>query len=256
MMRIIWNNWNNYINRSCTGFLFSQGLIVIMATNQLSNPVNNKPANKPANQNNKQPSNNSSKHSNNSSKKSNKSLNQNNKNNNTPPNEIERFTNDIYGIYDLINGKGGSNNTKNPAGKLFNVSILSKQYLAYYLYRIFTKFISLFENAIPSKDLKELMKYLRIPADHDRLKPYPLAGRMTNDERLLDLIILLQIEMLNNVNKYIQGLPNDSGYGNFFNFLESKTLNVIIEDLVDLQKLIPGLSVSAVRFNYFDNRNI
>ena len=208
-------------------------------------PVNNKPANsnnKPSIPNNK-PVNN-------------KPVNNKPVNTNSPANEIERFTNDIYGIYDLINGKSKNNNSSNPAGRLFNVFILSKQYLAYYLYRIFNKFITLFENAIPSNDMKELIKYLRIPSDHDRLKPYPLAGRMTNDERILDLIILLQIDILNKVDKYIQGLPTDAGYNNFFSFLESKSLNVIIEDLVDLQKLIPGLSVPAVRFNYFDDQKI
>lgn len=164
-------------------------------------------------------------------------------------NALDKFINNINSIYELVNS-----NKETTA--IFNVSVLSKQYLAYYLYRIFTKFISAFENAIPSKDIRQLMKYLRIPADHDRIKPYPLSGIMTNDERILDLIILSMLDMFMKVNEYIQGLPNTSGYDNIFKFLDGKPLATIIEDLVDLQKLVPGISVAAVRPNYLDDQEL
>lgn len=162
---------------------------------------------------------------------------------------MEKFTNDIYGVFELIN------NNKD-AKSIVNIVILSKQYLGYYLYRIITKFINLFEIAIPSADINNLLKLLRIPKEHDKTKNYPLAGKMTNEEQLLDLIILTAIDMFNKVDKYIQTLPNPDAYNSIYEFIKIKDLPVIIQDIIDLQKLIPGLSVSAIRPNYIDDTKL
>jgi hypothetical protein len=162
---------------------------------------------------------------------------------------MEKFTNDIYGVYELIN-EGKS--TKS----IINTTIISKQYLAYYLYRIIAKFINLFEIAIPSTDINNLLKLLRIPKEHDRTKNYPLAGKMTNEEQLLDLIILTAIDMFNKVDKYILSLPNPDAYNSIYEFIKIKDLPIIIQDIIDLQKLIPGLSVSAIRPNYIDDEKL
>jgi hypothetical protein len=162
---------------------------------------------------------------------------------------MEKFTNDVYGIYELINdGK----NTKS----IISVSVISKQYLAYYLYRIISKFMNVIEAALPTNDINTYFQLLRIPKEHNRLKNYPMAGKMTNDEELLDLIILTSIDILNKLDKYIKTLPNDAGYANVYEFLKLKDLPVIIQDLIDLQKLVPGLSVSAIRPNYIDDDNL
>jgi hypothetical protein len=162
---------------------------------------------------------------------------------------MEKFTNDIYGVFELIN------NNKD-VKTIINITILSKQYLAYYLYRILVKFYNIFEIAVPVADIKNLYKLLRIPLEHDSSKNYPLAGKMTNDEQLLDLIILTEIDMFNKVDKYIQSLPNPDAYNNIYEFIKIKDLSIIIQDLIDLQKLIPGLSVSAIRPNYIDDQEI
>jgi len=162
---------------------------------------------------------------------------------------MEKFTNDIYGVYELINE---SKNTKN----IINVTILSKQYLAYYLYRILTKFMNAVEIAIPSQDVTTVLQLLRIPKEHDKNKNYPWAGKMTNDEEILNLVILSIIDILNKLDKYIQGLPSTGGYGIIYEFIKLKDLPVIIQDLIDLQKLIPGLSVSAIRPNYIDDEDL
>jgi hypothetical protein len=162
---------------------------------------------------------------------------------------MEKFTNDIYGVYQLIND---SKNEKS----IINVTVISKQYLAYYLYRIMTKFISAFEVAMPSSDILTVFKLLRIPAEHDIHNNYPMAGKMTNDEELLNLVILSIIDMLNKVDKFIKTLPSDSGYSELYEFIKLKDLPVIIQDLIDLQRLVPGLSVSAIRPNYIDDENL
>ena len=162
---------------------------------------------------------------------------------------MEKFTNDIYGVYELINeGK----NSKS----IINITIISKQYLAYYLYRIITKFMNIVEIAIPSKDINTLLKLLRIPKEHDKLKNYPMAGKMTNDEELLNLIILSAIDTLNKVDKYIKTLPNDTGHSTLYEFIKQKDLPIIIQDLIDLQKLVPGLSVNAIRPSYIDDEQL
>ena len=45
-------------------------------------------------------------------------------------------------------------------------------------------------------------------------------------------------------------------YTDFFTFLELKAMPVIIQDLIDLQKLIPGLSVAAIRQNFLNNSKL
>ena len=180
---------------------------------------------------------------------SNKANNKPNTNNKQSASSMDKFTNYIYGVYELINeGK----ETKS----IINVTVISKQYLAYYLYRIITKFMNVIEVAIPSKDINTVLKLLRIPKEHDRRKNYPMVGKMTNDEELLNLIILSCIDILNKVDKYIQTLPNDAGYSAIYEFIKLKELPIIIQDLIDLQKLVPGLSVSAIRPNYIDDEDL
>ena len=45
-------------------------------------------------------------------------------------------------------------------------------------------------------------------------------------------------------------------YGEFYEFLEDKTLENIIKDLMNLQKLLPGISVPIIRPNYYNDNKI
>lgn len=163
---------------------------------------------------------------------------------------MEKFNNDLYSIYELIN--------KNDESKsLINVTIISKQYLAYYIYRIITKYIHIIEFGVSSGDIDEFMLYLRIPKEHNRLLNYPLAGKMTNDDSILNMIILKGIDMLTKTDKYLKTLSSSvKSYDDFYTFLKEKDLPVIIQDLIDLQKLIPGLSVPEIRPNYLNNSRL
>jgi hypothetical protein len=162
---------------------------------------------------------------------------------------MEKFTGDINGVYQLINeGKANKN--------IINVTVLSKQYLAYYLYRIMTKFMPMIEIGLPLKDIKNILQLLRVPKEHNRILNYPLAGKMTNDEELLNLIILSIIDIFIKFDKYIQSLPSQKGFSIVYEFIKSKELSIIIKDLIDLQKLVPGLSVSAIRPNYIDDEDL
>ena len=159
----------------------------------------------------------------------------------------EDFTKNILNIFDLIN--------KNDSQSIINVKTISKQYLAYYIYRIITKYLHIIEEIVKGSDFDELYTLLRIPASHNRILNYPLAGKMTNDEQILDMIILRGIDMIDKLNKNIINKTDNKKYEDFLNFIEQKELPIIVQDLIDLQKLIPGLSVSAIRPNYLDDSN-
>jgi hypothetical protein len=163
---------------------------------------------------------------------------------------MEKFTNDIYSIYELINN--------NDESKTFmHIKTISKQYLAYYIYRIITKYIGVVEMGITTADINEFMSYLRIPKEHNRILNYPLAGKLTNDDKILDMVILKGIDMLMKTDKYIKNLPkNINTYDDLYEFFKQKELTIIIQDLIDLQTLIPGLSVPEIRPNYLNNSKI
>jgi len=163
---------------------------------------------------------------------------------------MDKFTNDIYSIYELINNTDESKS-------FMHIKTISKQYLAYYIYRIISKYIMIAEMGASSATIDEFMNYIRIPKEHNRLLNYPIAGKLTNDDKILDMIILRGIDILTKTDKYIKSLPkNITSYDDLYEFFKQKELSVIIQDLIDLQTLIPGLSVPAIRQNYLNNSKI
>ena len=164
---------------------------------------------------------------------------------------MEDFINNIYNINDLIN------NDKSKS--LVNTKIISKQYLAYYIYRIVTKYISLIEAGTSVDDINFFMSLLRIPTEHNRLLSYPMAGKMTNDPDVLDMIILGGIDMFEKVNNFLNTLNQknrQNTYKEFYIFMKEKELPIIIKDIMELQKLLPGLSVPIIRPNYLNDSKI
>ena len=114
-----------------------------------------------------------------------------------------------------------------------NIKTISKQYLAYYIYRIITKYYNIVELGLSTSDINEFMTYLRIPKEHNRLLNYPLAGKLTNDKKILDMIILKGIDILTKTDKYIKSLPtNITTYddvqclGNMNNILKKMLINI------------------------------
>jgi len=166
---------------------------------------------------------------------------------------MEEFKNNIYNIYDLIN------NEQDKSLNLINTKIISKQYLAYYMYRIITKYIILVEIATSSSDINFFMSLLRIPTEHNRELNYPMAGKMTNENEMLDMIILGGIDMFDKVNNYLKTLDKknkQNKYQEFNKFIKEKDLTTILKDIMNLQKLLPGLSVPMIRLNYINYTKI
>jgi hypothetical protein len=162
---------------------------------------------------------------------------------------MEEFAQNLFKINELINDN-------DETMSIIKVKMLSKQYLAYYIYRIITKYIKHIENGASYSDIVEFMTYLRIPVEHNNKLSYPLVGKMTNDNELLDLIILRGIDMLTKTNKYLNSLSNTKSSQDMIDFFKEKDLTTMLQDLIDLQKLIPGLSVSAIRPSYLNNAKV
>ena len=65
--------------------------------------------------------------------------------------------------------------------------------------------------------------------------------------------------MFEKVDNYLNTLDNknkQNKYQAFYKFLEEKDLEAIIKDIMDLQKLLPGLSVPIIRPNYLNDNQI
>ena len=165
---------------------------------------------------------------------------------------MEKFRENIYSIYTLINDE------KNKIS-FINTKIISKQFLAYYIYRIITKYITIIELSTSVADINFIMSLLRIPENHNRLLNYPMVGKMSNENEILDMIILGGLDMFEKVDNYLNTLDKknkQSKYQEFYKFLKEKDLEVIIKDIIDLQKLIPGLSVPIIRPNYLNDNKL
>lgn len=161
---------------------------------------------------------------------------------------MDQFMNDIYNIYELMNNDDESKG-------FINIKTISKQYLAYYIYRFITKYIDIFNMATSDSEMEKLFKIIGIPEEHNKKINYPLAGKMTNDEKQLDFFIIGAIDAFTKLDKYLKKLPTDKGHQNLLNFLKSRDLKTILKNLIDLQMLLPGLS-SSKRPKYMNNNNI
>ena len=165
---------------------------------------------------------------------------------------MEEFKTNIYNIYNLINDDKHESS-------LVNTKIISKQYLAYYIYRIVTKYMYLVEQSSTSEDVNFFYSLLRIPTEHNRHLNYPISGKLTNEIEILDMIILGGIQMFEKIDNYLKTLNNknkQNKYKAFYTFMEEKTVSVIIKDIMDLQKLLPGLSVPIIRPNYLNDTQL
>ena len=164
---------------------------------------------------------------------------------------MEQFKTNIFNIYNIINNEDSKKS-------FINTKIITKQYLAYYIYRIITKYIKIIELAATVLDINFIMSLYRIPEHHNRLLNYPMLGKMTNDNDALDMIILGGIDLFDKVNNYLNTLDTKNKqrkYQEFYKFLKEKKVEVIIKDIIDLQKLLPGLPVPIIRPNYLNDNN-
>ena len=70
---------------------------------------------------------------------------------------------------------------------------------------------------------------------------------MTNDNNLLDIILLGLVELFNQLNENLKMSLTNNNFTRLKNFLATKKLEVIIQDLIDIQHYVPNLAAPAVK---------
>ena len=199
---------------------------------------------------------------------------------------MEKFNENILKLLDNIND---SKKETNDAKKLINNYIIEKQFLAYYLYRIWIKYRKLVENVNTKTEFIKVLKYLEIPVKYHNMNvTYPLCNKMINNEKQLDLVILTILKHLNKIEKVFGGkktsntsdnksTKNANGaqkekqnnksdeskeiksknkdYDNFMELINYKELSNIIEDIAQLKMFVPNLSKPSTRMNIWETYN-
>lgn len=156
---------------------------------------------------------------------------------------MDTFITTVMVIYDNIN------NESQAVPRLINNKITEKQFLAYYIYRIWIKYRKLMEDANTPTDIRRILKYMEVPKKyHEIYLTYPMANKMPINEKQLDLIILSILKQLNHAYK-IYGLradgsmpPESKDYTMLNKYLTGKTIENIIQDVIQIKLLVPNLS--------------
>lgn len=164
---------------------------------------------------------------------------------------MNNFNASILVLFDNINEK-----TQEPDAtkKILNNTVLEKQYLAYYLYRIWMKYKRLMVKVNGKTIFEEVLKHMEIPVKYLKLDiVYPMADKMTNKESNLDKIILKILKQFNECEQ-VYGQPKEQGtkdddYQKLAELVEYKTIENIIQDIIQLKILLPNLSRPGSRYD-------
>lgn len=136
------------------------------------------------------------------------------------------------------------------------LGIRGLQYLGYYLYRIWFKYLALVLESSDivlgkrEKVMEPVLYYLDIGGSEKKaifanLKPLPLVNRMTNDpNRLNSLVVELQVQLINTI-KYHEAIApgaRNKLYSALIAFMGKKQkMENVLEDITRLKLLAPGL---------------
>ena len=166
---------------------------------------------------------------------------------------MDTFITTVMVIYDNINKE------KEDGPRLMNNKITEKQFLAYYIYRLWIKYRKLMEDVNTPTDVRKILLYMEVPKKyHDIYLTYPMADKMPINEKQLDLIILSMLKHLNQTYK-VYGQRSDGSippenkyYKMLTKYLTGKTIENIIQDVIQIKLLVPNLSRPANVRNIWD----
>ena len=161
---------------------------------------------------------------------------------------MDQFIKNVYFILDII---------KRPVSRkqIVEHKIIEKQYLTYYLYRILCKYEGMMKYVVSMKKIRDIYNILRIPPNNKN-KCYPLAHKLTYNEKLLDLVILGILDIFKEVDDTLSTSISNQQYKNLNEFLAEKTLEEILLDIKVLQRLFPNLGVTGVKPYLYEFINI
>ena len=170
---------------------------------------------------------------------------------------MDNFIASILVLYDNINEK---TKETDPTKKILNNTITEKQYLAYYLYRIWIKYKILMVKVNGDSLFEEILRDLEIPSKYYDLDVvFPMVDKMVNKESNLNKVILKILKQFNEVDKIYKDSdnlgPNDNLYQQLLVYLKFKSIENIIQDIIQLKVLLPNLSRPASRYNVWNNIN-
>lgn len=148
---------------------------------------------------------------------------------------------DVF-IENIINIKNEMNELKETM--IFNNQLRHKQYLVYYLYRIFCKNYSVFELLTMTDQLYEVRELMRLPPKIN--KCVPLCGKIPNDLETINSILEKIITLFSNIGTVLKERSNLDAdekiiFLNGFVF-SKKDISTIKTDLILLSSLLPNLN--------------
>jgi hypothetical protein len=185
---------------------------------------------------------------------------------------MDNFIATILVLHDNINETATA--LKKSKKSLAKNSVSEKQYLAYYVYRIWIKYRKLISNVNTPSEFNKVLAYLEIPNKYyDMEVVYPLVNKMTSNENQLDYVILNIMNQMNKVAKLYSKpdakapeqkantpdtgskdsvpdtTPKSAEYDQLVNYLEGKNTENIVQDIIQLKLLIPNLARPAQKFD-------
>lgn len=185
---------------------------------------------------------------------------------------MDTFIATIFSIFDNINAvkqkeKEQPINDTKLQDKLIYTYVEEKQYLAYYIYRIWIKYRTLMEYTNTVTEFNKVLTSLNIPTKYFKYHvSFPMQNKMINNEKQIDLVILMILKQMNKCQTFFssQSIPIDTSsdidlktpkgqYKKINELLKEKNLKTIVSDINNIKILVPNLSRPSGRAEIWNN---
>jgi hypothetical protein len=134
---------------------------------------------------------------------------------------------------------------------------IEKLYLTYYIYRIWIKYRVSIEMAVGKAEFKHILELLNIPNKYTGIYiTYPMSNKMPVSEKQLDLVLYQMLQQLHKsadiYSKQPGGTGNYKEYQMLVDYLTGKTIENIIQDILQIKMLVPNLAKPSEDFISWD----
>ncbi len=153
-------------------------------------------------------------------------------------------------------------NIKIPAvdpSKTINIlpTTIEKLFLTYYVYRIWIKYRVSLEAVVGKANFKHILELMSIPDKyHGIYISYPMANKMPVNEKQLDLILFQMLQQLHKSADVYSKQPGGTGnyieFSTLADYLTGKTMENIIQDILQIKMLVPNLAKPSEDFVSWD----
>ena len=134
---------------------------------------------------------------------------------------------------------------------------IEKLYLTYYVYRIWIKYRVSIEQAVGKGEFKHILELLSIPNKYTSVYiSYPMTNKMSVNEKQLDLILFQMLQQFHKSAEIYSKQPGGTGnykeYSTLVEYLLGKSLENIIQDILQIKMLLPNLAKPSEDFISWD----